>query len=116
MKTIPFPVFQVVGYKNAGKTTLMEKLIHYFANTGIQVGTLKHHGHNSPLKTVTGTDGFKHSQAGSKVAVVKGTNQLKIMVNDTGIGELKQLIHLYTYFDIDLLLVEGFKHANYPKV
>lgn len=113
---IPFPVFQVVGYKNTGKTTLMEKLIHHLSNTGIHVGTLKHHGHHSPLKTVAGTDSFKHSQAGSKVAAVKGTNQLQIMINDSNMGTIKQFISLYTYFNIDLLLVEGFKKANYPKI
>ena len=112
----PFPVLQVVGYKNAGKTTFMGKLIRHFSSTGLQVGTLKHHGHDSPLKAAKGTDSYKHSEAGSKVAAVKGTNELQITVKTSGMETLAQLIHLYTYFHIDLLLIEGFKNANYPKI
>src|SRR5699024_1477738 len=35
------PVWQIVGYKRAGKTTLMTSLIRYFSSTGMRMGTLK---------------------------------------------------------------------------
>src|SRR5699024_11534096 len=38
------------------------------------------------------------------------------MINESNMGTIKLFISLYTYFNIDLLLVEGFKKANYPKI
>ncbi|QQK74745.1 molybdopterin-guanine dinucleotide biosynthesis protein MobB [Salicibibacter cibarius] len=38
-------VLQVVGYKNSGKTTLMEELVKAFSAREMHVAALKHHGH-----------------------------------------------------------------------
>ncbi|MED4879509.1 molybdopterin-guanine dinucleotide biosynthesis protein MobB, partial [Anoxybacillus geothermalis] len=38
-------VWQVVGYKHSGKTTLMEKWVTAAVREGWRVGTVKHHGH-----------------------------------------------------------------------
>lgn len=109
-----FPIYQVVGYKNTGKTTLMEKLIQYFSDLGVNVGTLKHHGHGGPLKTVEGTDSFRHSQSGSHISAVQGENELQLSTNFQ--MELAELIEMYTFFNIELLLIEGYKYADYPKI
>lgn len=109
-----FPIYQVVGYKNSGKTTLMEKLIQYFSNHNVRVGTLKHHGHGGALKTVEGTDSFRHSQSGSHLSAVQGKNELQLTTNFQ--MELTELIKMYTFFNIELLLIEGYKYADYPKI
>jgi|SRR5690625_109184 len=109
-----FPIYQVVGYKNSGKTTLMEKLIQYFSNHNVRVGTLKHHGHGGTLKTVEGTDSFRHSQSGSHLATVQGKNELQLSTNFQ--MELAELIEMYTFFNIELLLIEGYKYVDYPKI
>ena len=38
-------VFQIVGFKNSGKTTLIKNLIHLLTDQQIEVAVLKHHGH-----------------------------------------------------------------------
>lgn len=38
-------IIQVVGFKDVGKTTLMEKLVAYVKRLGYAVVTIKHHGH-----------------------------------------------------------------------
>lgn len=110
------PIIQVVGHKNTGKTTLMEKLVHYFSNVGYNVGTIKYHGHSGRLKTVPGTDSYRHSEAGAKIATVKGAEELHITVKDLKTLELDQLIELYASLEINFILIEGFKYANYPKI
>lgn len=111
-----FPIIQVVGHKNAGKTTLMEKLIRSFSDIGYNVGSIKYHGHSGRLKTVSGTDSYRHSEAGAKISTVKGAEELHITVKDLKTLELEQLIELYASLKINFILIEGFKYADYPKI
>lgn len=110
------PVYQIVGYKNSGKTTLMEKLIQYFSNLNMEVGTLKHHGHGGPLKTVESTDSYRHSHSGARISAAQGDNKLQLTIKDTTHFHLNHFINMYTCFNVDLLLIEGYKYAKYPKI
>ncbi|MFA1818965.1 molybdopterin-guanine dinucleotide biosynthesis protein B [Virgibacillus oceani] len=111
-----FSICQIVGYKNTGKTTLMEKIINYFTAQNHKIGTLKHHGHGGEPKHVHGTDSFKHLQAGSSISAVQGEKQLQLSIADVSAYPLEKLISLYTFMPIDILLLEGFKQADYPKI
>ncbi|MEC5423629.1 molybdopterin-guanine dinucleotide biosynthesis protein B [Virgibacillus sp. C22-A2] len=109
-------IFQVVGYKNSGKTTLMERLISYLSSKELQVGTLKHHGHGGEPASVKETDSSKHLQAGSSISAVQGERELHITVKDTTSFELDELLQFYTVLPLDILLIEGYKKADYPKI
>ena len=111
-----FPICQVVGYKNSGKTMLMSRLIHYFSKQNMQVGTLKHHGHGGEPALVKETDSYKHLQDGATVSAVQGEQQLQITFNNIPAFPLQKLIEYYRAFPIDVLLIEGYKHAAYPKI
>ena len=52
-------IIGVVGWKNAGKTTLIEKLINEFNNRSLTVSTIKHSHHNFSVDK-HGTDSFRH--------------------------------------------------------
>ena len=39
-------VFGIVGWKNSGKTTLVESLVKYITEQGYQVSTIKHAHHS----------------------------------------------------------------------
>lgn len=110
------PTCQIVGYKNAGKTTLMEHLIHYFSIRNMQVGTLKHHGHGGEPEAVKDTDSGRHLQAGSAMSAVQGEHQLHITINHTTIFSLHKWIALYHLLPVDVLLIEGYKQADFPKI
>lgn len=110
-----FPIYQIVGYKNTGKTTLMEEMIRYYSNLGMEVGTLKHHGHGGPLKVAENTDSYRHTKSGSRISVAQGGHNLQINVSPAEV-ELERLIHIYTCFNVDILLIEGYKYADYPKI
>ncbi|MFD1037697.1 molybdopterin-guanine dinucleotide biosynthesis protein B [Virgibacillus byunsanensis] len=111
-----FPIVQVVGYKNSGKTTLMNQLINYFSSKGKQVGSLKHHGHGGEPKMVKGTDSYGHLQSGATMSGVQGEKQLQLTLHTTTQIALDDIINMYTAFPLDLLLVEGYKQADYPKI
>ncbi|MDC3413704.1 molybdopterin-guanine dinucleotide biosynthesis protein B [Aquibacillus sp. 3ASR75-11] len=112
----PFSIIQIVGYKNSGKTTLVNKLVRTLTEQNKKVGTLKHHGHGGKPLVIKGTDSQQHVEAGSIMSGVEGdgTFQLTIQQN-TGLS-LDQLIDYYQYFPLDYLIVEGYKNVGLPKV
>ncbi|WP_164215017.1 molybdopterin-guanine dinucleotide biosynthesis protein B [Virgibacillus sp. YIM 98842] len=112
----PFIICQIAGYKNAGKTTVIEKLIRYFTVLNKKTATLKHHGHGGEPKQVQGTDSIKHLEAGSSISGVQGEKQFQLSIADVSDFSLEKLISLYTFIPVDILLIEGFKQAGYPKI
>lgn len=107
-------ICQIVGYKNSGKTTVMNNLIRYFSSSDMKVGTLKHHGHGGEPEVVENTDSTMHIESGSLVSGVQGENITQLTFNVK--MEIDKLIQMYSNFPIDLLLVEGYKNASYPKI
>src|SRR5690625_1939470 len=113
---LSIPVFQIVGYKRAGKTTLMTSLIRYFSSTGMRVGTLKHHGHGGEPAIIKETDSYKHTEAGSLISAVQGEKQLHLTVNEKEKLALTDILPLYTFLPLEVLLIEGYKNVSYPKI
>lgn len=63
-------IIGVAGFKNAGKTTLVEKLVRELTARGHLVATVKHAHHSFDIDH-EGRDSFRHRKAGaSEVAVV----------------------------------------------
>ena len=61
-------IIGVVGWKDTGKTTLIEKLIGEFNQRNLTVSTIKHSHHNVSLDR-QGTDSFRHFNAGAKETI-----------------------------------------------
>jgi molybdopterin-guanine dinucleotide biosynthesis protein B len=117
MNTAPdIPICQVVGYKNAGKTTLMNRLISYFTKQGVRVGTLKHHGHGGEPDVAADTDSYRHTEAGAAISAVQGGNALQVTIKEQEKRPLADILPLYSFLPIDLLLIEGYKGASFPKI
>ncbi|MFC7442009.1 molybdopterin-guanine dinucleotide biosynthesis protein B [Laceyella putida] len=111
MTRVSPPILQVVGYKNSGKTTLLCQLIHYAAKRGIRVGTVKHDGHDYEIDH-RGTDTWRHRTAGAEVVAITSRTQTTLMKREP--MSLPRIISHMT--EMDLILVEGFKQAPFPKV
>ncbi|MFD2761737.1 molybdopterin-guanine dinucleotide biosynthesis protein B [Lentibacillus juripiscarius] len=107
-------VCQVTGYKNSGKTSVMNELIRYFSKENLKVGSLKHHGHGGEPDMVEGTDSQGHLESGSVISGVQGENTTQLTISMP--LELDELIQMYRRFPLDLLMVEGYKQAAYPKI
>ncbi|WP_397537170.1 molybdopterin-guanine dinucleotide biosynthesis protein B [Rummeliibacillus pycnus] len=108
-------VLQIVGYQNSGKTTLMEKLIAKASEEGARVATIKHHGHGGAPETVYRKDSQRHERAGAVIAGVEGAGTLCLNIQQAS-WQLEELVELYQLFHPDMILVEGYKKADYPKV
>lgn len=106
-------IIQIVGYKNAGKTTLVCELVRQITARGLRVGTLKHDSHEFE-PDVPNTDTWKHRQAGAALtAITSPTRTAWVEERPTLLEDLVSRFHEQS---LDYLLIEGFKSAQYPKV
>ena len=106
----------MAGYQNSGKTTLMIKLIEEAKRQGWTVASLKHHGHGgTPALSEEQKDSGRHRQAGALAAGVEGGGVLQITAEKAK-WELEEILALYSCLPVDLLLVEGYKKENSPKI
>ena len=62
-------VWGVTGWKNAGKTGLMERLVREFTRRGLAVSTLKHAHHAFEVDR-EGKDSHRHREAGATEVLV----------------------------------------------
>lgn len=108
-------VVQVVGYKNSGKTTFISQWIEYLKKKDYHVATIKHHGHGGEPEQVQETDSYQHFNRGAKLTTVIGENQL-LMTADKKKLSLEKLLLFYQAIDIDVVMIEGYKHLPLPKV
>lgn len=107
-------ILQIVGYQNSGKTTLVEKIVHALAESEMKVATIKHHGHGG-FPEVAQKDSERHREAGAVVSSVEGAGLLSLSsLRDE--WSLQEIIRLYEFFEVDTILIEGYKAEKYPKV
>lgn len=62
-------VIGIVGWKNSGKTTLIEKLVAGFIARGLRVSTVKHAHHDFDVDQ-SGKDSDRHRAAGAHEVIV----------------------------------------------
>lgn len=104
-------VIQLVGYKNSGKTTLMSSLLRIFNNKDLNVAVIKHdvHGFESDPE---GTDTYLLRQSGAKATAI--TSPWRTAIIEEQETDLAKLIERFNTYDI--IMVEGFKREDYPKI
>jgi molybdopterin-guanine dinucleotide biosynthesis adapter protein len=110
----PF-IFQIVGYHNSGKTTLMNKLLSCLKVEGIKTVTIKHHGHGGKPAVVEETDSALHISAGAVASLVEGEGRVLFQSEQMN-WSLEEKLQLMSIIHPDLILIEGHKHADYPKL
>lgn len=108
-------ILQIVGYQNSGKTTLVEQLIARATTEGFVVGTIKHHGHGGIPMIESSKDSVRHEQAGASVTAVEGQGTLRMSIHQSH-WQLADILAIYESIEMDLILIEGYKNEDYPKV
>lgn len=108
-------VYGVTGWKNAGKTGLMERLVAEITGRGFSVSTLKH-AHHSVDVDQPGTDSYRHRTAGASEVLLASGQRLAIMQELRGAPEPSMADLLARLSPIDLVLIEGFKREDHPKI
>lgn len=105
-------VFAVSGVKNSGKTHLISDLIRHFREKGMTVSVIKHDGHDFE-PDVPDTDSFLVRKAGAEGVAVFSGNRMMI-IKERPVASEKELIRAFP--ESDLIILEGFKHSEYPKI
>lgn len=104
-------VWQFVGYKNSGKTTLISSLIPLLKDKGFKTAVIKHDVHGFTLDH-PGTDTNEFHEAGADGVAITSPFRTAV-IHEEGARLQELIISLQRY---DLILVEGFKQEAYPKL
>lgn len=107
-------VYGVIGWKNSGKTSLMERLVAEITARGFSVSTVKHVHHDVDLDQ-PGKDTYRHRQAGAREVVLASKDRFALMVEHRG-PEPDLAAVLARLAPVDLVLVEGYKRDSHRKV
>jgi len=113
MKTSP--IVSIVGRSESGKTLLMEQLIAEFKRRGYKIAALKHSHCGAIEVDQPGKDTWKFAQAGSDGVCISSPRKLAFIKksdHDLRIDEVLPIIGP----EFDLILVEGFKKSELPKI
>lgn len=108
-------VFGVTGWKNSGKTGLVERLVQELTARGHAVSTVKHAHHSFDVDH-PGRDSYRHRAAGAQEVVLSSFNRWAIMHELRGAAEatLEELLAKMT--PVDIVIVEGFKSEAIDKI
>ena len=108
-------VYGVTGWKNAGKTGLMERLVMEITGRGLRVSTVKHAHHSFDVDH-PGRDSHRHRMAGASQVMLSSGTRWALMSELRGADE-PPLADLLARLDpVDLVLIEGYKRDTHPKV
>lgn len=108
-------VWGVTGWKDAGKTGLMERLVAEFTARGVTVSTLKHAHHGVDVDQ-PGRDSHRHREAGARQVMLASGARWALMSELRGADEPTLADLLKRLDPVDLVLVEGWKRDRHPKV
>ena len=108
-------VYGVVGWKNAGKTGLMERLVSEITGRGISVSTVKHAHHVFDVDQ-PGKDSHRHRTAGATEVLLASRKRFALMheLRDEDEPTLDELLGKLA--PVDLVLIEGYKRDTHAKV
>ena len=112
----PLPLLGFVAWSGTGKTTLLERLIPLLGQRGLRLGVLKHTHHDFDMDK-PGKDSHRLRQAGAR-QVMAASDRRHALICETPEGEppLEALLARFDRDQLDLLLIEGFKHRHFPKI
>jgi molybdopterin-guanine dinucleotide biosynthesis protein B len=97
----------VVGYKNSGKTRVVETLVSELVKRGRRVGTLKHTADDIKLDT-PGKDTQRHRDAGSRAtAIIQESTAAIFLDQHLSLQQVTEKLG-----PLDVLIIEGFKSHN----
>lgn len=108
-------IIGISGWSGNGKTTLLDKLIPELKNRGLTISTLKHAHHRFDIDH-EGKDSYRHRAAGAAEVMISSSNRWALIHEhrdqpEASFGELVAKIT-----PVDILLVEGFKTEDFPKI
>ncbi|WP_372570878.1 molybdopterin-guanine dinucleotide biosynthesis protein B [Ruegeria jejuensis] len=108
-------IYGVTGWKNAGKTGLMERLVAEITGRGHSVSTVKHAHHAFDVDK-PGRDSYRHRVAGAQEVLLASAHRVALMQELRGAPEPPLSDLLGRLSPVDLVLIEGYKREPHPKI
>ncbi|WP_368184998.1 molybdopterin-guanine dinucleotide biosynthesis protein B [Aestuariibius sp. HNIBRBA575] len=108
-------IYGVAGYKNAGKTGLMERLVTDITTRGLRVSTIKHAHHSFDVDQ-KGRDSYRHRDAGAQQVLLSSGQRWALMTELRDAPEATLDTLLAQLSPVDLVLIEGLKREPHPKI
>jgi len=111
------PIISFIAYSGTGKTTLLTQLVTLLKEKGLRVGIVKHTHHGFDIDK-KGKDSYRLREAGAD-QVMLASRQRWVLMAETDKTEEAHLDGVLPHLDqanLDLILVEGFKHESLPKI
>jgi len=114
----PIPLIGFSAFSGTGKTTLLRQLIPALKSKGLEIGVIKHAHHKFDID-IPGKDSYEIRQAGAQQILVSSSKLMALMEVQSAEfldPSLAELIPRLNTTRLDIILVEGFKHENMPKI
>lgn len=108
-------IFGIAGWSGSGKTTLMKRLIPLLGARGFSVSSMKHAHHEFDID-LPGKDSYEHRKAGAREVMISSANRWALMHELKGDDEPSLAELIARMSPVDLVLVEGFKWEDHPKL
>lgn len=110
-------IIQVTGYKKSGKTTVINSLIKAAVNLGLTVSVIKHHGEiaGEEIDIPKKRDHLTFMDSGAAESIVEGYQYIHKLTRPCH-RTLQEIIDEEVTAAPDVLLIEGYKQAEFPKI
>ena len=109
------PIFGIIGWKNSGKTTLVERLIEEFSYRGLTISAIKHAHHAFDIDQKH-RDSYKFRSAGARRTAIVSRNRWA-MIHELRTEKEPSLDEVIEHIGpCDLIIIEGYKWAKFDKI
>ena len=108
-------VLGIAGYSGSGKTTLIERLLPRLRAAGLRVSVIKQSHHDFEVD-VPGKDTWRFRSAGANEVLLTSAYRWMLVDELRGAPEPALHEHLRRLSPCDLVLVEGYRQADIPKL
>jgi molybdopterin-guanine dinucleotide biosynthesis protein B len=117
MQHAQVPILGFAAFSGTGKTTLLTQTIPVLKHHGVRIGLIKHSHHNFQIDQ-PGKDSFRLREAGASPVMLVSTHRRAIITEILPEQEprLDDQLKLLDQSELDLILVEGFKAEQFPKI
>ena len=105
------PIIGFAAYSGTGKTTLITRIVRQLKSEGFRVAVIKHDAHGFEIDH-EGKDSWRFCQAGADMTILSSPAKTALIEQrERSFPQLAAMVH-----DVDLILVEGYKQENIPRI
>ena len=110
------PVISFIGYHNSGKTTVATQVVKNLVEKGYRVAVLKSTKHRKLIGDTPGKDSYRYRESGAEAVGIVSPDEI-VLFQDINRDNLNlEFLSFLLFGNFDIVICEGFKHADIPKI